>query len=114
MDPILTWSASIIAVGGAATVIWKIFAPLITRVRKMMDSIENFMRDWSGEEARPGHDEVPGVMERLQKIESELKHNGGTSIKDAVKRIENKLTKIDERLEEGNRRFQEIEDELHG
>jgi archaellum component FlaC len=114
MDPILTWSASIIAVGGALTVLWKIFAPLVSRFRKMMDSIDNFMRDWSGEEARPGHPEVAGVMERLQKIESELKHNGGTSIKDAVRRIENKLTKIDERLDEGNKRFQDIEDELHG
>lgn len=94
--------------------LWKIFSPLIARFRKMMDSIENFMRDWAGEEARPGHEEVPGVMERLQKIESELKHNGGTSIKDAVRRIENKLTKIDERLDEGNKRFKDIEDELHG
>ena len=94
--------------------LWKIFAPLVSRLRKMMDSIDNFMKDWAGEEARPGHPESAGVMERLQKIESELRHNGGTSIKDAVRRIENKLGKIDERLDEGNKRFKDIEDELHG
>jgi len=48
-------------------------------------------------------------MERLQKIEIELKHNGGSSIKDAVKRIEQKLHVIDERLDEGNKRFDNIE-----
>ena len=114
MDPLLTWSASIIAVGGAATVLWKIIVPIVNRIRRMMDSLDDFIRDWAGEAARPGHPEVPGVMERLQKIEAELKHNGGSSIKDAVKRIETKLTKIDERLEEGNKRFKEIEDEIHG
>ena len=73
---------------------------------------DQFLRDWAGEVARPGHPKSSGVMERLQKIESELRHNGGSSIKDAVKRIENKLTKIDERLEEGNKRFEQIEERL--
>ena len=30
------------------------------------------MRDWEGEEAEPGRDRVPGVMERLNSIETEL------------------------------------------
>jgi hypothetical protein len=41
-----------------------------------------------------------------------LKHNGGSSIKDAVRRIENKLSKIDERLEDGNIRFENIEERI--
>jgi C4-dicarboxylate-specific signal transduction histidine kinase len=73
---------------------------------------DQFLRDWAGESYRPGHPATPGVMERLQKIESELRHNGGSSIKDAVKRIENKLTKIDERLDEGNHRFEDIEERI--
>jgi len=74
---------------------------------------DEFLRDWNGETKRPGHPESPGVMERLQKIESELKHNGGSSIKDAVKRIEKKLTEINERLDDGNSKFEDIEDRIN-
>jgi hypothetical protein len=73
---------------------------------------ETFMRDWSGEPAAPGRDATPGVMERLNKIDGELKHNGGSTMKDAIRRIETKLQKIDERLEEGNLRFESIDNEL--
>lgn len=92
--------------------LYKIFSPVVKRIRSMLDSLENFMKDWAGEEARPGHPAVPGVMERLQKIEGELKHNGGSSMKDAVKRIEKKLDEIDTRLDEGNARFNELESKV--
>jgi hypothetical protein len=49
------------------------------------------------------------MLERMNSVEAELKHNGGSSIKDAVKRIEAKLVEIDGRLEEGNKRFEDIE-----
>jgi hypothetical protein len=68
---------------------------------------DQFLRDWSGELDRPGHPSTPGVMERLQKIEGELKHNGGSTMKDAVKRIEQKLERIDSRIEKGDKRFLE-------
>jgi DNA repair exonuclease SbcCD ATPase subunit len=74
---------------------------------------DEFLRDWNGDPERPGHASSPGVMERLQKIESELKHNGGSSIKDAVKRIEKKLTEINERLDDGNSKFEDIEDRIN-
>lgn len=35
------------------------------------------------------------IVERVAKIEKELTHNGGTSIKDAIKRIEDKMFKHD-------------------
>jgi hypothetical protein len=70
------------------------------------------MRDWAGEPAEPGRDKVPGVMERLNRIDGELKHNSGSSMKDSLKRIEQTLKKIDERLDEGNKRFEEIESRL--
>lgn len=80
---------------------------------------DQFFRDWAGEPERPGHPATPGVMERLQKIEGELKHNGGSSMKDAVRRIEQSLKKIEERIEkgdarflEGTERFDKIESEL--
>ena len=49
--------------------------------------MERFMRDWEGEEAEPGRDRVPGVMERLNKLDGELSNNGGSTTKDKVDRL---------------------------
>lgn len=112
IDPILSWAAAVIAIGGALGVLWKLISPIVKKTRALLDSLSRFTVDWFGEEAAPGRDKVPGVMERLNNIDGELKHNGGSTMKDAVKRIENKLKTIDARLEEGNKRFDEIEKRL--
>lgn len=93
---------AIITVLTAYFLIVKFIGPFVKRVKNWMNTWENFMIDWSGEEARPGRDRVPGVMERLNSIDGELKNNGGSSIKDAVDRIE-------KRLEAGNESFELIE-----
>ena len=50
--------------------------------------MERFMRDWEGEEASPGRDAVPGVMQRLNNMDGELSQNGGfTTVKDRVDRL---------------------------
>lgn len=59
------------------------------------------MRDWAGTDAEPGRDAVPGVMQRLNKIDGELSHNGGKSIKDVVDRI-------DKRLVDGDKKFDDL------
>jgi hypothetical protein len=79
-----------------------------------MDNWDTFMRDWAGEPASPGRSAVPGVMERLNRIDGELKRNGGSSMKDAINRVEKKLEQIDARLDEGAVRFNEIEDRIDG
>lgn len=112
-EVILSWAAAIIAVGGALGVLWKLISPLVKKTQQLMESLEHFTRDWFGEEAQPGRHRVPGVMERLNRIDGELKHNGGSSMKDAMKRIEDKITEIDGRLEEGAKRFEEIEKKVN-
>jgi len=57
----------------------------------MMEWLEKFRRDWEGEPGGPGRDAVPGVMERLNRLDGELSHNGGSSMKDAIDRIEKVL-----------------------
>ena len=47
-------------------------ASLIRQQRKSLRPLENFFRDWNGEEARPGVPERPGVMVRLDRIESHV------------------------------------------
>jgi hypothetical protein len=55
----------------------------------------HFLDDWNGEAPRPGQPSRPGVLEQLASVQDEqarvskeLQHNGGGSLKDAVKRIE--------------------------
>ena len=62
----------------------------------------HFLDDYFGEEARPGFDGRPGMQERMRIIEQELKcvsyemrPNSGTSIKDAIARIEKRLEQLE-------------------
>lgn len=78
------------------------------------------MDDWFGIEPRPGRSRTKGVMERLNEIDGELKNNGGSSIKDAVDRIEKDVKElsmdtkgIKKRLEDGDKRFDQIEKRLN-
>ncbi len=116
---ILMWATAIIAVGGALGVLWKLITPVIRKTRSLLNALDRFTTDWFGEEAAPGRDRIPGVMERLNNIDGELKHNGGSTMKDAIKRIENTQKqiiqtqdKITARLDEGNNRFESLEQRL--
>ena len=75
-------------VAGALISLGVLLSPLYKRVKRFMQWMERFMRDWEGEEAEPGRDKVPGVMERLNKMDGELSQNGGyTTVKDRVDRL---------------------------
>jgi len=112
VDQIQMWAGFVVIVAAAIAVVWKLISPLFKRTKHLLDSLSRFTVDWFGEEAAPGRDAVPGVMERLNNIDGELKHNGGSTMKDAIKRIENKLKLIDSRLKEGDETFARIEGKL--
>ena len=86
------------AVAGAIAAVVAVIAVPIKKLRIFFTWLDKFRRDWEGEEAEPGRDRVPGVMERLNRLDGELSNNGGSSLKDAVQRIEFKLDKL-----QGNR-----------
>jgi len=86
------------AVVGAVAAVIAVIAVPIKKVKVFFIWLDKFRRDWEGEEAEPGRDRVPGVMERLNRLDGELSNNGGSSLKDAVNRIEFKLDKM-----QGNR-----------
>lgn len=86
------------AVVGAIAAVIAVIAVPIKKLRIFFTWLDKFRRDWEGEEAEPGRDRVPGVMERLNRLDGELSNNGGSSLKDAVQRIEFKLDKL-----QGNR-----------
>ena len=81
-------------VTGALISLGIVFRPAFKRTKEFFSWVERFMRDWEGEEESPGRDRVPGVMERLNKLDGELSQNGGKSTKDTV----NKLLKNQEQV----------------
>jgi hypothetical protein len=112
VNTVTMWATTIIAVGGAVGVIWKFTRPVIKKTKNLLNSLDKFVRDWEGEEEEPGRAKVPGVMERLNRIDGELKHNGGSSMKDSMKRIEKKLNEIDARLDDGAQMFTSLDSRL--
>ena len=79
------------ATASAIASVYFVIAPSVKRIRSMMEWLERFRRDWEGEPGGPGRDPVPSVMERLNRLDGELSHNGGSSMKDAIERIEKSL-----------------------
>jgi hypothetical protein len=66
----------------------------------LFQGVDDFLDDWRGFPARPGVPARAGVMERLDIIEHEVKLNDGSSLKDGVKRVEEKLTAHIQSLED--------------
>lgn len=74
--------ATVIGLGGGSA--WE----CMRLIRKLDKKFSTFQGDWEGTESRPGVPRRAGVMERLDIIEHELTFNSGTSVKDAVTRID--------------------------
>ena len=56
--------------------------------------MERFMRDWEGTPEEPGRAAVPGVMQRLNKLDGELSNNGGSTTKDKVDKLYTNQSKV--------------------
>ena len=90
MTDLQTWTAAGAILGvliAALTLAAAIGRPL----RRLARQNDEFREDWYGEPARPGRAAVPGVPERLALIERELKPNSGSSLRDAITRVEDRL-----------------------
>ena len=74
------------------------------KTTKLVKRFIHFLDDYFGEEERPGFSGRPGMQERMRIIEEELKcvsyemrPNSGTSIKDAIGRIEKRLDQLEQK-----------------
>jgi hypothetical protein len=74
-----TWSQLIISSLEIIAVIWAVFK-YINRVSRKLDKLDD-------------------ISARLNVIESQYRPNGGSSMKDAVNRIEKQLDKVQDRLD---------------
>ncbi|MEU9826621.1 hypothetical protein [Micromonospora chersina] len=93
------WAAAGVVLGAilsALTLAVTVSRPL----RRLARQNEEFRQDWYGMPARPGHDAVPGVPERLRRIETELHPNGGGTLRDAVNDAESRLKGVESRLDD--------------
>ena len=105
--------ATIGIVAGALISVGVLLSPLYKKLKRFMQWMEQFMRDWEGEEAAPGRDRVPGVMERLNKMDGELSQNGGyTTVKDRVDRLYENQTRVIDTQEKMLEAFVEMGERL--
>jgi hypothetical protein len=114
MDPFvssLMAAATVVTVLlGAWFAVEKFVRPLVKALKVLTDKTSKFLDDWNGTPEEPGRGRVPGVMERLNRIDGELSHNGGKSIKDTVNRIEERLVEGDKKFDELYSRVQKLEE----
>ena len=99
MDP----NQILATVAATVTAITIIFVA-IKKTTAVVKRFIHFLDDYFGEEERPGFPGRPGMQERLRVMEEdmktiayEMKPNSGTSIKDAINRIEKRLTDLEQK-----------------
>lgn len=104
-DMVVSIAVGIGAILGTGFAIAALLRPIVRTFKNISKKLDKFFHDWDGTPAEPGKDAVPGVMERLNRLDGELSRNGGKSVKDVVNRIE-------KRLEEGNKTFESLDRRL--
>lgn len=107
VDDLFYMAGGIATIGAAYAVLAR---PIITRLRTMLGWWEKFARDWDGEQSEPGRGAVPGVMERLNRIDGELQRNGGSSMKDQIFQTRRAVDRLTTQIEVIEGRQREIRD----
>lgn len=90
--PHLVATAVVLLIG---LVVW-----LVVKVWPFIRKVSHFVDDVAGAPARPGVEKKFGLMERVALIEHEVKTNHGSSLKDAVRRIETTSKDTSKKLDE--------------
>ncbi|MEU5330928.1 hypothetical protein [Streptomyces parvus] len=91
VDALVLWCGAAVAISGALALVWRASRSF----RRIGAKVEDFVDDWQGTGPRPGVPARPGVMtrlgaieERLARVEHELHPNSGSSLRDAVDRVD--------------------------
>jgi len=109
---ILTVFATVGVITAALLGLRQLLQPYKKKADLFMSWFEDFKRDWSGEEESPGRDRIPGVMERLNRLDGELSSNGGSSTKDVVNKMYDNQGILMEAFVEMGERLISIEESL--
>jgi hypothetical protein len=109
---IITIFATVGIITAALLGIRQLLEPYKEKADSFMSWFEDFKRDWSGEGESPGRDRIPGVMERLNRLDGELSSNGGKSTKDVVNKLYDNQGVLMEAFVEMGERLISIEEHL--
>ena len=109
---IITIFATIGVITAALLGLRQLLQPYKDKFENFINWFEDFKRDWSGEEESPGRDRIPGVMERLNRLDGELSSNGGKSTKDVVNKMYDNQGVLMEAFVEMGERLISIEEHL--
>jgi hypothetical protein len=112
MNNAITIAGAIIALTGAVLGINQVLIPAWKKVSALFNTWAKFIRDWEGEPAEAGRDAVPGVMERLNKLDGELSNNGGNSVKDKVDRLARNQDKIFKKIDDAEKQRAQVQEVL--
>lgn len=108
-----TFFTSLGIVTGALIGLGVLLRPVYNRLKEFMDWMDRFKRDWEGTPEEPGRDAIPGIMERMNRMDGELSRNGGfTTVKDRVDRLYENQAKVIETQDKMLEAFVEMGDRL--
>lgn len=108
-----TLSTSLGIVTGALISLGILLRPIFKSTKEFMNWMDRFRRDWEGTPSEPGRDSTPGIMERMNRMDGELSHNGGyTTVKDRVDRLYENQAKVIETQDKLLEAFVEMGDRL--
>lgn len=108
-----TFFTSLGIVTGALISLGVLLRPVYKKFKEFAEWMERFKRDWEGTPAEPGRDAVPGIMERMNRMDGELSQNGGyTTVKDRVDRLYENQAKVIETQEKMLEAFVEMGERL--
>jgi len=110
--PIVEIASAITAVLTSILLVKRFVVPGVRRINAFLDWQDSFKADWQGEPARAGRDKVPGVMERLNKLDGELSRNGGTSMKDVLERTQRDVQNLGKRVAKIEEQQQNLSDAI--
>lgn len=82
---------------------------MLRKLWPLLKRLSDFLDDVGGEPARPGVPARPGLMERVQRIEHEVFPNSGASMRDAINRTERKVTEVQEKLANDDKRIRHLD-----
>lgn len=107
VESILFWIGAITGLIAFITLLHRTFLIPVYRKYKWH---ENFRKMWDGVEATDTMKEIPGVIKRLNRIDGELKSNGGSTMKDVVNKNNENIEKMLDGLSKMCTTIERIED----
>jgi len=71
----------LVYVGAACAALLSVAGVWQKMIRPCWKRVDNFLRDWNGEDPRPGFPGRPSIPERIALLEAQVTPNGGNSNK---------------------------------